>query len=437
ARSVRVGVQDARPAAQDPVHAGDHGRVPARVVHPDARRELRQRAGVPRRPRPAVRPARPGQPLQRRRAAAAVGVRARDHALHHGQHHRAAAAGGHPPLRGAAPGGAERHRQAHPVHALPDHRARGAAVDDLRRRRPQRQPLRLRRHRPRGVPERGAERLRRHPRAHGADDDGRHRPGDVARRAHHRARHRQRHVAADLHLDRRHLPHLAALRGPRAGLGHDGPGHPRRSGDHGAGRARRAVAAAGARAVRQADGGAPDVRRHQHLHPDEGQHGRRHPGHLRLLAALPAQPGGPVRRPHRRVGGVDRDELHHGRAPGLHGALLPPDRVLHVLLRGHHVQPGGGGRQHEARRRLHPRRARRPAHRRVPRLRADPHHAARRPVPGPGLAGAADRAGRRGRQPEHPPGRHGDPHRRRRRPGDRQADRVAAAAAQLRGLPAM
>ena len=30
----------------------------------------------------------------------------------------------------------------------------------------------------------------------------------------------------------------------------------------------------------------PAVRRHVDLHPDQGQHGRRHPGHLRLVAAL-------------------------------------------------------------------------------------------------------------------------------------------------------
>ncbi len=39
-------------------------------------------------------------------------------------------------------------------------------------------------------------------------------------------------------------------------------------------------------AVRQADGRPPDVRRYVHLHPDEGEPGRRHPGHLRLQPAV-------------------------------------------------------------------------------------------------------------------------------------------------------
>ena len=37
------------------------------------------------------------------------------------------------------------------------------------------------------------------------------------------------------------------------------------------------------RAVRQARRRAPDVRRVEHAHPAQGQHGRRHPGHLRLV----------------------------------------------------------------------------------------------------------------------------------------------------------
>ena len=52
---------------------------------------------------------------------------------------------------------------------------------------------------------------------------------------------------------------------------------------------RRAGAAPHPGAVRQADGGAPDVRRHLDLHPAEGQHGRRHPRHLRLVADVPAR----------------------------------------------------------------------------------------------------------------------------------------------------
>ena len=39
-------------------------------------------------------------------------------------------------------------------------------------------------------------------------------------------------------------------------------------------------------AVRQAHDRPPDVRRHLDLHPAEGQPGRCHPGHLRVVAAL-------------------------------------------------------------------------------------------------------------------------------------------------------
>ena len=67
------------------------------------------------------------------------------------------------------------------------------------------------------------------------------------------------------------------------------------------------------------------------------------------------------------------------------------DPVLHVLLRVDHVQPDGGGRQHEALRRLHPRYPRRATHGRVPRLRAHPHHRSRGHLPRPRLADPAHR----------------------------------------------
>ncbi len=54
------------------------------------------------------------------------------------------------------------------------------------------------------------------------------------------------------------------------------------------------------RAVRQAAGRAPDVRRHLHVHPPEGQHGRRHPGHLRLVPAGAAHARGAVQPLHDR-----------------------------------------------------------------------------------------------------------------------------------------
>jgi len=47
----------------------------------------------------------------------------------------------------------------------------------------------------------------------------------------------------------------------------------------------RAVAASGARPICQAHGGPPHLRRHEHLHPHQGQHGRCYSRHLRLVTA--------------------------------------------------------------------------------------------------------------------------------------------------------
>ena len=68
------------------------------------------------------------------------------------------------------------------------------------------------------------------------------------------------------------------------------PGHRRRRHLH------RAGPAPDPGAVRPPDGRAQDVRRLLDLHPAQGQPGRRHPGHLRLVAALPAGDGGAVQR---------------------------------------------------------------------------------------------------------------------------------------------
>ena len=104
--------------------------------------------------------------------------------------------------------------------------------------------------------------------------------------------------------------------------GNDHPGQPRRPGVHlglcgGAGRPhRRGVRRAGPAphpgAVRQADGRASNVRRHVDLSAAEGQPGRRHPGHLRVVADLhsaadhAADPQRKLHPRHRMVGQVRR-----------------------------------------------------------------------------------------------------------------------------------
>ena len=131
----------------------------------------------------------------------------------------------------------------------------------------------------------------------GRHADRRHRRDHVARRARHRPRHRQRHVRADLHLD--HLLHAVA--GRHASCDQQRRLRARRGAAARARRhhlrgLRRAGPAPHPRAVRQAHGRPEDVRRDEHLHPAEGQPGRRHPRHLRQLAAVPAEP------PAQRVG---------------------------------------------------------------------------------------------------------------------------------------
>ena len=84
--------------------------------------------------------------------------------------------------------------------------------------------------------------------------------------------------------------------------------------------------------------GPADVRRHEHAHPAQGQHGRRHPGDFRQLAAGAAG----HRRGHlpdRRVGPVAGDPavLRHA---ALQPALCGRHHLLRLLLHGHHLQPG-------------------------------------------------------------------------------------------------
>ena len=125
---------------------------------------------------------------------------------------------------------------------------------------------------------------------HGHHDDRRHRRHHVARRADHRPRHRQRHVDADLHLDRGPLPGRSAGQILQTSGGWSCSPWSSLSAWSivAAGGLRRAGAAPHPGAVREAHGRPADVRRHVDLHPAQGQPGRRHPGHLRLVAALPA-----------------------------------------------------------------------------------------------------------------------------------------------------
>ena len=87
------------------------------------------------------------------------------------------------------------------------------------------------------------------------------------------------------------------------------------------GRVRRAVAAPHPGAVRQAHGRSAHVRRLQHVHPDQDQHGRRHPDHLRVVAARRPRAARPVRRPDGRLGAVD-----------LSGTWRRPSAPLHLAL---------------------------------------------------------------------------------------------------------
>ena len=69
-------------------------------------------------------PLRPGQHVQRWRTAADHDLRARHHAVHHGEHHPAAADRGDSATGGPQEGGPVRPGEDHAVHALSDGRAR-------------------------------------------------------------------------------------------------------------------------------------------------------------------------------------------------------------------------------------------------------------------------------------------------------------------------
>ena len=162
--------------------------IPSPGVDIDAVREVQSNFGGSQHPRLP-------QPLLGRQPRTALAVRARDHALHHGLDHPAAAHGGRP-LAGEA---AERRRgrpaEDHPVHALPDGRPGLRPVLRLR------PPLQVLRRRSRQ--QKPAQQPRRAESPADRDlPDGRLHPADVAGRADHPARDRQRDLADDLRLDR-------------------------------------------------------------------------------------------------------------------------------------------------------------------------------------------------------------------------------------------
>ena len=115
------------------------------------------------------------------------------------------------------------------------------------------------------------------------------------------------------------------------------------AGDGGGGRGdrlRRARPSARDRAVRAAHGRPADVRRRQHAHSAEGQHRRRHAGHLRVVdPGVPADDRGDV--PGRRAGcsAVVRSSSACGYA-ALQPAVRRADHLLRVLLHGDHLQSG-------------------------------------------------------------------------------------------------
>ena len=130
-----------RTSAEDALHAGDHRGLPARVAScpsPGVVVPARSTAASTRRRPAASATLLADQPVLRRRAAPAVGLRAGHHALHHGEHHRPAAVVVIPrfeQLKKEGPVGSE---QADPVHPLPDDRAGDPAVHRHHRPRPQR-----------------------------------------------------------------------------------------------------------------------------------------------------------------------------------------------------------------------------------------------------------------------------------------------------------
>ena len=327
------------------LHRDDPRDLPPRVVDSRAGRRLADDRGLLLRPR--RHDPRPAEHLLRRRALAVLPVRARDHAVRHGVDHHPADDGRHPASRRAAAGRRGRLREDHAVHEVPHRDPRSRAGDGVRT------PL----------PQPGCSRRRiRKAGAHHRLAHRRHGPAHVDGRAHHEARYRERDLDPDLRVDPRRCSarhrRLVERRPDGEALlpAHRGR-HLRR------GRVRAGRPAADPRPVRQAHGGPQDDRRRLDLPAVAGEHGRRHPDHLRRGDPRVPAHDGPVLPgdPRLRQRALPAGQLDLPLDRGLH------DRGLHVLLHGGPVQPGRPGRQPAQVRRLHPGHPPRPSDGAVPR----------------------------------------------------------------------
>ena len=124
-RHDRQRLQRPRDPAEDPLHGCDPGALPARRPHPRARASTSTRS---RRSTTSSAASNILGFLNLFSGGGAPELRdllARDHALHHGVDHPAAADGRRAVAGEAAEGGRGRPAEDHPVHALPDGRARG------------------------------------------------------------------------------------------------------------------------------------------------------------------------------------------------------------------------------------------------------------------------------------------------------------------------
>ena len=212
---------------------------------------------------------------------------------------------------------------------------------------------------------------------HGRHHDRRHRRHHVARRADHRPWRRQRHVDPDLHPDRGDLPDRPVAGEERARAG----GSSASSWSIGLAivaavifieQAQRRIPVQYARRMvgRKMFGGSST-----YIPLKVNQAGVIPVIFASSLLYLPAMAVQFNRTATAAWVRWISELLRARRPPALHDRLLPPDRLLHLLLRLDHLQPPRGRGQHEEVRRLHPRDPGGQADRGLPVLRLVPHHA--------------------------------------------------------------